>query len=361
MKISKWLKMMSCVPALLWACHVQPVEAATIPVVQLTFNNTDDEAPTLWGNSVGWSWCDPTHADAEMMIQHGLNFGDPQTRLNSNTYNDQEGSLGSGGMAYQSWDGTDWDIQVYNGGASLAITNDATSDVNPNMYGNTVVWERWSATDTEIMVYDGSSTSQLTNNGGADAEPTVFGNSIVWQSSTTSAPNDSITDFDIMHYDGSTVTNLTQSLFTSNNTHADIDGTNVVWQGFDGNDWEIFLFDGSAISQLTNNNVDELNPVVSGDYIAWSGDDGNDTEIFRYSLTSAAVTQITDNVFNDVLPSLFNDTVAWQGFDGNDYEIYVTGSPTNAVPLPAAVWAGGMLLGAIGIGRARRRRQEMED
>ena len=48
----------------------------------------------------------------------------------------------------------------------------------------------------------------------------------------------------------------------SNDHHADmqtcdISGPNAVWDGWDGNDVEIFLYDGSTVTQLTDNNYRE--------------------------------------------------------------------------------------------------------
>ena len=48
-----------------------------------------------------------------------------------------------------------------------------------------------------------------------------------------------------------------------------VSGTNVAWHQDDGNDKEIFLYDGSAITQLTDNNVDDFTPDVSGSHVAW--------------------------------------------------------------------------------------------
>ena len=44
-----------------------------------------------------------------------------------------------------------------------------------------------------------------------------------------------------------------------------VSGTNVVWKGWDGNDWEIFLYDGSSVMQITDNSEDD------GAYSDWTG------------------------------------------------------------------------------------------
>ena len=44
--------------------------------------------------------------------------------------------------------------------------------------------------------------------------------------------------------------------------------SNVVWMGSDG-DSEIFLYDGSETIRLTNNEIDDVFPALSGDNVVW--------------------------------------------------------------------------------------------
>lgn len=108
------------------------------------------------------------------------------------------------------------------------------------------------------------------------------------------------------------------------NSHDDlypkISGDNIVWQGWDGSDSEIFLYDGSTIIQLTNNAYDDVNPKISGRNIVWRGYSGSDSEIFFYD--GSTITQLTSNAFEDSLPQISGNNVVWQGYDGNDVEIY---------------------------------------
>ena len=59
----------------------------------------------------------------------------------------------------------------------------------------------------------------------------------------------------------------------------DISGSNIAWQS-GGASQEIFFYDGANISQLTNNSLADFAPRVSGSNVVWVGDDGNDFEIF---------------------------------------------------------------------------------
>ena len=97
----------------------------------------------------------------------------------------------------------------------------------------------------------------------------------------------------------------------------------VVWVGFDGEDNEIFLHDGTTATQLTNNSYEDTLPQINaGGYVVWVGFDGEDNEIFLYDGTTA--TPLTNNSYDDTLPQINADGyVVWNGFDGEDNEIFL--------------------------------------
>ena len=74
----------------------------------------------------------------------------------------------------------------------------------------------------------------------------------------------------------------------------------LVWQGYDGNDWEISLYSKGIVTQITDNDyTDDLPWINSKGRIVWQGYDGNDYEVFLYS--KGTVTQITDSDYDDCL------------------------------------------------------------
>jgi beta propeller repeat protein len=83
----------------------------------------------------------------------------------------------------------------------------------------------------------------------------------------------------------------------------------------------VFFYNGSSTTQLTNNNFNDANPQIYGSNVVWRGYDGNDYEIFLYNGSRGIITQLTDNSFNDYGPQIYGSNIVWHGFDGNDYEI----------------------------------------
>ncbi len=78
---------------------------------------------------------------------------------------------------------------------------------------------------------------------------------------------------------------------------------------------------GYTITQITNNDFDDYSPRINNGQIVWSVWDGNDSEIFLYD--GSRIIQLTNNEYDDSYYEIKNGNVAWIGYDGNDYEIYL--------------------------------------
>lgn len=122
-----------------------------------------------------------------------------------------------------------------------------------------------------------------------------------------------------------TIMQLTNN--STEDTNPAISGKNVVWQGWDGHDYEVFLFDGQTTKQLTDNSYDDVlgtpeyaRQVNSNGTVVWSGRTGGSSsgsEIFRYD--ASGVSQLTSNVYYDAYPQVNNSgQVAWVGYDASN-------------------------------------------
>jgi hypothetical protein len=84
----------------------------------------------------------------------------------------------------------------------------------------------------------------------------------------------------------------------------------IAWAMHDGNDFEIYYWDGNATTQVTNNSFDDMRPSLYNGTIAWIGSDGNDFEVYYWDGNDVA--QVTNNdVFNEFVLSLYDGTIAW--------------------------------------------------
>ncbi len=118
-------------------------------------------------------------------------------------------------------------------------------------------------------------------------------------------------------------TNLTQ--ITTNYFYVlnpDIHDNELVFQAWDGNDYEIFRyhFDTRQIEQITDNQFDDTHPVVWNGEIAWIAHPTVNAEVFH--LRDGVIRKISDNSQDNGAPSIWEGRVVWQGYDDTDLEIY---------------------------------------
>jgi len=112
----------------------------------------------------------------------------------------------------------------------------------------------------------------------------------------------------------------------------------LYWEGWDGNDYEIFRYDlrDNSTTRITNNSLHDFDLSVQGEWATWVRYDGNDNEIILYDVAAGQETQVTNNMVDDNKPDTFYGYVVWSGWAGTSYQIYLR-NPTDAQP------AGGLV------------------
>ncbi len=97
----------------------------------------------------------------------------------------------------------------------------------------------------------------------------------------------------------------------------------LVWYAWDGQDYEIMMRDletGETV-QLTNNNFDDVSPVIWNGVVAWEGYPSVEGDIFLWR--EGKITMISDNIEDDVNPQIWDKYVVWQGIQDDNYEIFL--------------------------------------
>jgi hypothetical protein len=104
--------------------------------------------------------------------------------------------------------------------------------------------------------------------------------------------------------------------------NADIHGNELVFQAWDGDDYEIYLyrFDTEQLEQITNNQFDDISPVVWNGQIAWIAHPTVTAEIFF--MADGVIRKISEGTEDNSAPSIWEGKVVWQGYDDTDLEIY---------------------------------------
>jgi hypothetical protein len=267
----------------------------------------------------------------------------------------------SGMITWYGNDGNGNEIFLYDGTTIIQITDNNQNDRFPQINNSgEIVWQEIytppeegpQVDDYRIYLYDGTNIIQLAGSDLDNLWPQINNRGeIIWLSEGGAR-------YDIIFYDRVTKTTIagpecrspdlndmgevayeclnaifvwsatgriqiTELELTEDERPRISNNGNVVWLRFDGNDFEIFFYDGTGTSQLTDNGFDdEYHQINDHGNIVWSGDAGGDWEIFYYDGTN--ITQITDNDFDDTRPQINSrNKIVWESYDGNDYEIFI--------------------------------------
>jgi hypothetical protein len=180
--------------------------------------------------------------------------------------------------------------------------------------GGTVVW----AAGGDVFRNQSGETVPMTDEAypgkGDVSDLDVSEDRIVWSDTVG-------TDREIFYFDGEEVVQLTDDDVDQFSPR--ISGSRVVWQviGLDGeDDVELHLFDGEVSAPLTDNDFHDHFPQISGANVVWVGrssDVGAPGEIYWYD--GASIRRVTENDYEDGVPSISGSRFVWYGCP--DFEI----------------------------------------
>jgi hypothetical protein len=157
---------------------------------------------------------------------------------------------------------------------------------------------------------------RLTTNSTFDSEPRVLGATVMWQGR---GGTDGGADEEIFHFDGSTTTQLTENTVLDRFPKMSTGGT--IWERGNSTTQEVILWDGVSEIPLTANAVFGGTATISGSRVAWQQGSGAQVDIMSWE------TGVTTNMSN-VAGSERNVSI-----DG-DRSVWIQGSgPGNSVML----------------------------
>ena len=161
---------------------------------------------------------------------------------------------------------TDWDIYYYDcvTEETVRVSDSEWYDFYAVMYGDTIAWIG-GITDNRFDVYywDGSETIMIPSEC-AMWKPSLYDGQIAW--AEVFGYGDDVTT-DIMFWDGSEKIKLTSTLGYA--IHPSLFQGNIVYTAFDGHDYEIMYWDGVSFYQVTDDDLDNMNPSL---YITEEGE-----------------------------------------------------------------------------------------
>ncbi len=270
-------------------------------------------------------------------------------RLTDNNYHDGNAAVHNGRVAWRGLipqpDGTNvFQIFYYDGSLIRQLSQNGQYGSNitsPSINNGQVAWGQPMSYDQNVwglFFYDGTTVRQIEMPSGMVYKGSIsIGNASAWTPFLSNG-RVAITAFDGHDYEVLVWENGSFSQLTNNSTDdiaLSIDGSYVLISGYDGGtDTEIFLWNGTYMTKITDNNFDEWsgNVAMSNGWVAWADLDatGRKEQVFLWDGISKR--QISNNRYGlntQAYLVMHNGKVAWTASDGNDMEVYVwNGSAT---------------------------------
>lgn len=314
-------------------------------ITQLTDNTISDRNPQINDQgAVVWSGGG---------FFHDIYLYDKNTikNISNSALNDIKPQISNRGVVWQADGSSPSEIYFFNGVSKVNLTNNTTADIDPQITVNFIVWEGQSqiyAGRRSIFWSNGEKNFQVSHHSLRDSNPQINSRGhTVWQGQVSSrSTNDGIylykgfipekpltnnathngrpqinsrgdvvwLEFSAItnnygiylhNYNGTIIKNISNSAEPSIDTRPQISNYGVVWTSVPSgeSDSEIYLYNGTSVRRLTDNNVDDEDPQINDQgRVVWVGGYSSDSEIYFYNGTN--ITQLTNNNTIDRNPQI---------------------------------------------------------
>jgi hypothetical protein len=145
--------------------------------------------------------------------------------------------------------------------------------------------------DLEIFLQKNGELTQLTFNTVDDAAPyfDTSSNSIVWHRLVDER-------YQIIAFDLDTNQEVQLTADNVNNMEPSRSGVNTMWQRWNGDNWDIVLYDGRETKFITDSQFHDIAPNIKGDLVMWNRLLPDTTQTIElYDLVTGEFTTITDD------------------------------------------------------------------
>jgi cysteine-rich repeat protein len=292
------------------AAGPRPAAASVVTAAAVTQNALEDISPRASGGEIAWQE-GISGAGTEIRLFDGTDI----VLVTSNNLIDQAPRLSAGRLVWkQSSNALDCSIQKREGGSTTPVAASIPCVSEVRAAGPHVIWtdDANGALDDVFVRTDAGAPAQLGEAALSEESPRVGDVAGEPRAAWTGPGGDGL-----WYWDG---TNAPAKIVNGPVAGVEMDGARVVWVASDGNDDEIFLYDGSTLTPVTDNDFDDAEPQVAGAAVAWTGYPDAPGEGEIYLLEGATTLRLTDDDLGDRGPSLSigaaGPTVAWVKNEG---------------------------------------------
>jgi len=182
------------------------------------------------------------------------------------SYHSIDVSLDDGQIAWAGWDGTDYEIFLWNGESINQITNNAQDDYEAQLSNGQIAWTSKTGERFDVLFYDGETIHNISNRPDVpDEDPHLMNGVIAW-----SGWNYSEFRRDIHVWDGTSIQVL-PVLGDDYEPQIDNTGAFITWNGRVNNQYDMYVWDWNTIIPLASSpNYSEISPYANQGRIVFS-------------------------------------------------------------------------------------------
>jgi beta propeller repeat protein len=251
------------------------------------------------------------------------------TQVTNNTYVDSFPHITGNYLVWQGYVGGDWEIFLYDIalGVTTQITDNSYNDTSPKTNGTHIVWKGFCDGESDIFLWDGSEIRAISEPNSEDSSPQIAGRFIVFTSNPFGdgffGPGEIIL-YDITN--GTSVT-ISQAVDPGNmldDSSPHINNRHVMWiqEDSEGNTTSyVYSLPFGPVHEAAEGYVWKDNTRAVGETEVLTRYDGGTREIFVYHNESDRYVQITDDDVNNTYPSISGNYIAWKAGEGPASEI----------------------------------------
>ena len=273
-------------------------------------------------------------------------------QITENSYEDSFPQIKGNYLVWQGLIDGDWEIFLYNineaEAGPMQITHNNYDDISPQTDGHQVVWVGNSRSGGEIFLYDilAEEMIQITDDESVDSSAQIANGLVVWTSHkvTTSVEPGEILLYDIAHKKTSLLSASVDPDGTLDDSSPRINSESVIWvQADETGNKTIFIHDLATgiTTEAPEGFVWEESRQTDGDLAVFSRKVGSNWEIFIRNTSLQNYEQITDNDLEDTYPCLSGNAIAWVSGEGEASEIFLASYAAEPIALLSPQGAGG--------------------
>lgn len=298
-----------------------------------TVDSISEFRPRLANGMVTWQR--GSGAASEVMCWDGVST----KRLTNNGVSDQNPETDGVHVVWEASNGIENDIGVYDLLTGVTtILSSPGSQRFPLVSGTYLAWIQMVDADGEVFADGGAEVDWITGNDLVESEFQIDGLHLVWSQGDELMQTPSLDDdqHDIVVWNAEVPGLYILGGMPTDDIHPAIANGVVVWQaGADGSG-DIWYGDVLGTASLLYDGADERSPDTDGQSVVWQHWDGADFDIWRVNLASpTAITPVTADELDDVTPQVDGSTIVWvKETTPGDSEIWYVWKGAPATHLP---------------------------